>query len=70
MVRRALSGISYRHTVNHSPNFFPVLPAVRGGKPQNFNCGVFFFFLGLKVSMFSDVFTQFYDSSAPRDLLK
>lgn len=30
MVRRALSGISYRHTVNHSPHFFPVLRAVRG----------------------------------------
>ena len=29
MVRRALSGISYRHTVNHSPHFFPVLRAVR-----------------------------------------
>lgn len=30
MVRRALSGISYRHTVNHSSHFFPVLRTVQG----------------------------------------
>lgn len=68
MVQRALSGISYRHTVNHSPHFFPVLRAVRR---QTTKLQLWCFFLvGLKVSMFSDVLTQFYDSSAPWDLLK
>lgn len=41
-----------------------------GEKPQNFNCGVFFLTLSLKVSMFRDVFTHFYDSSTLWDLLK
>lgn len=39
-----------------------------GEKPQNFKCG-FKKKNVLTVSMFSDVFTQFYDSSGPRDLL-
>lgn len=68
MVRGALSGISYRHIVNHSPHFFPVLCAVgRETTKLQLWC---FFVLRLKDPMFSEVFTQFYDSSAPWDLLK
>lgn len=68
MVWRALSGISYRHAVNHSLYFFPVLCTVLGATAKlKLWC---FFLLWLKVSMFVDVFAQFYDSLAPWDLLK
>lgn len=68
MVRRALSRISFGHTVNHSAYFFPELCAVQGETTKlQLWC---FFLLWSKVSMFSDVFSQFYDSSAPWDLLK
>lgn len=60
MVRRALSRVSYRHTVNHSPHFFPVWrTAWRETTKLQLRC---FFLLRLKVSMFHNVFTQFYNS--------
>lgn len=69
MIQRALSGISHRHAVNHSPHFFPVLRAVQG-ETTKLQLWCFFFLLGLKLSMLSDVIAQFYGFSAPRDLLK
>lgn len=53
MARRALSRTSYRHAVNYSPHFFPVLPSVRR---ETIRVQLWWLFqLGLKFSMFGDV---------------
>lgn len=53
MVRRALSRTSYRHALNYSPHFFPVLPSVGRGTTR---VQLWWLFqLRLKFSMFGDV---------------
>lgn len=53
MVCRALSRTSYRHAVNYSPHFFPVLPSF-GREPTRVQLW-WLFQLRLKFSMFGDV---------------
>lgn len=64
MVRRALSRTSYRHAVNHSPHFFPVLPAV--GRETTRVQLWWLFLLRLKFSMFGDVFFLSFMAPPPR----